>query len=77
MPYGIKVALFGRMVTSDPAANKDAAIHVAHAGPPHGPGFEVRLPRSPAAVRRPTLLDGGAATAGVAASPVMARTPAA
>jgi CRISPR system Cascade subunit CasC len=31
LPHGIEVALFGRMVTSDPAANKDAAIHVAHA----------------------------------------------
>lgn len=31
MPGGIVSALFGRMVTSDPAANIDAAIHVAHA----------------------------------------------
>lgn len=28
---GLPVALFGRMVTSDPAANIDAPIHVAHA----------------------------------------------
>lgn len=28
---GLESALFGRMVTSDPAANRDAAIHVAHA----------------------------------------------
>ncbi len=28
---GIEGALFGRMVTSDPAANIDAAVHVAHA----------------------------------------------
>lgn len=28
---GLEAALFGRMVTSDPAANTDAAIHVAHA----------------------------------------------
>jgi CRISPR system Cascade subunit CasC len=28
---GLESALFGRMVTSDPAANVDAAIHVAHA----------------------------------------------
>jgi CRISPR system Cascade subunit CasC len=28
---GLESALFGRMVTSDPAANADAAIHVAHA----------------------------------------------
>ena len=31
MPGGLIGALFGRMVTSDPAANIDAAIHVAHA----------------------------------------------
>ncbi len=30
LPGGIASALFGRMVTSDPAANIDAAIHVAH-----------------------------------------------
>jgi CRISPR system Cascade subunit CasC len=28
---GLETALFGRMVTSDPAANRDAAVHVAHA----------------------------------------------
>ena len=28
---GLESALFGRMVTSDPRANRDAAIHVAHA----------------------------------------------
>ena len=28
---GLESALFGRMVTSDPASNKDAPIHVAHA----------------------------------------------
>ncbi len=31
MAGGITAALFGRMVTSDPKANIDAAIHVAHA----------------------------------------------
>ena len=31
LPGGLVGALFGRMVTSDPAANIDAAIHVAHA----------------------------------------------
>lgn len=31
MAGGLEAALFGRMVTSDPAANTDAAIHVAHA----------------------------------------------
>ena len=30
MPGGITSALFGRMVTSDPRANIEAAIHVAH-----------------------------------------------
>ncbi|QPC44970.1 type I-E CRISPR-associated protein Cas7/Cse4/CasC [Kaustia mangrovi] len=31
LPGGLTAALFGRMVTSDPEANIDAAIHVAHA----------------------------------------------
>ncbi len=31
MPGGLEGALFGRMVTSDPGANIDAAVHVAHA----------------------------------------------
>ena len=31
MPGGIVAALFGRMVTSDPAANIEAPVHVAHA----------------------------------------------
>ena len=31
LPGGLEGALFGRMVTSDPAANIEAAIHVAHA----------------------------------------------
>ena len=31
LPGGIEGALFGRMVTSDPAANIEAAVHVAHA----------------------------------------------
>ncbi|MDP6721904.1 MAG: type I-E CRISPR-associated protein Cas7/Cse4/CasC, partial [Pirellulaceae bacterium] len=31
LPAGLVSALFGRMVTSDPKANIDAAIHVAHA----------------------------------------------
>ena len=31
LPGGLVGALFGRMVTSDPAANIEAAIHVAHA----------------------------------------------
>lgn len=31
MEAGLEAALFGRMVTSDPDANTDAAIHVAHA----------------------------------------------
>jgi len=31
LPAGLEGALFGRMMTSDPEANTDAAIHVAHA----------------------------------------------
>lgn len=31
LPGGLVAALFGRMVTSDPAANIDAPVHVAHA----------------------------------------------
>ena len=31
LPAGLEGALFGRIVTSDPGANIDAAIHVAHA----------------------------------------------
>ncbi len=31
LPAGLEGALFGRMVTSDPGSNIDAAIHVAHA----------------------------------------------
>jgi len=36
LPGGLEGALFGRMVTSDTAANIDAAIHVAHAFTVHG-----------------------------------------
>ena len=36
LPGGLTGALFGRMVTSDTAANIDAAIHVAHAFTVHG-----------------------------------------
>lgn len=36
LPGGLAAALFGRMVTSDPEANIDAAIHVAHAFTVHG-----------------------------------------
>src|SRR5262249_6048719 len=31
IPGGFEAALFGRMITSDPEANIDAALHVAHA----------------------------------------------
>ena len=31
LPAGLEGALFGRMVTSDPGANIEAAVHVAHA----------------------------------------------
>jgi len=36
LPGGLAAALFGRMVTSDTAANIDAPIHVAHAFTVHG-----------------------------------------
>jgi CRISPR system Cascade subunit CasC len=36
MPGGIVAALFGRMVTSDFAANIDSAVHVSHAFTVHG-----------------------------------------
>ena len=36
LPGGLASALFGRMVTSDTAANIDAPIHVAHAFTVHG-----------------------------------------
>ena len=36
LPGGLEGALFGRMVTSDPTANIDAAVHVAHAFTVHG-----------------------------------------
>lgn len=31
VPFGLEAALFGRFATSDPAANIDGAVHVAHA----------------------------------------------
>ena len=37
---GLEAALFGRMVTSDPEANTDAAIHVAHAFTVHAEASE-------------------------------------
>jgi CRISPR system Cascade subunit CasC len=36
LPGGLTGALFGRMVTSDPKANIDAPVHVAHAFTVHG-----------------------------------------
>ncbi|SOC30915.1 type I-E CRISPR-associated protein Cas7/Cse4/CasC [Thalassospira xiamenensis] len=35
-PAGVPAAMFGRMVTSDPKANIDAPVHVAHAFTVHG-----------------------------------------
>ncbi len=35
LPYGLLTALFGRMITSDPGANIDGAIHVGHAHTTH------------------------------------------
>ena len=40
-PGGLVSALFGRMVTSDPAANMDAAVHVAHAFTVHSEESEM------------------------------------
>ena len=40
-PGGLVSALFGRMVTSDPAANMDAAVHVAHAFTVHNEESEM------------------------------------
>ena len=37
---GLEAALFGRMVTSDPEANTDAAVHVAHAFTVHAEASE-------------------------------------
>ena len=41
MPAGIIGAMFGRMMTSDPDANIDAAVHVAHAFTTHGEEKEI------------------------------------
>jgi|HigsolmetaAR203D_1030402.scaffolds.fasta_scaffold00231_45 CRISPR system Cascade subunit CasC len=38
---GLEAALFGRMVTSDPEANTEAPIHVAHAFTVHGEQSEI------------------------------------
>lgn len=38
---GLEAALFGRMVTSDPNANTDAPVHVAHAFTVHGEQSEI------------------------------------
>lgn len=38
---GLEAALFGRMVTSDPEANTDAPVHVAHAFTVHGEQSEI------------------------------------
>lgn len=38
---GLEAALFGRMVTSDPDANTDAPVHVAHAFTVHGEQSEI------------------------------------
>ncbi len=41
LPGGLAAALFGRMVTSDPAANIDAPIHVAHSFTVHAEESEI------------------------------------
>lgn len=40
LPGGLVAAMFGRMVTSDPAANIDAPVHVAHAFTVHAAEVE-------------------------------------
>jgi CRISPR system Cascade subunit CasC len=40
LPGGLTAALFGRMVTSDPAANIEAPVYVAHAFTVHGEEVE-------------------------------------
>ncbi len=40
LPGGLAAALFGRMVTSDPAANIDAPVHVAHSFTVHAEEVE-------------------------------------
>jgi len=42
---GLEAALFGRMVTSDPEANTEAVIHVAHAFTVHAEGNESDHPK--------------------------------
>lgn len=41
LPGGLAAALFGRLVTSDPAANISAPVHVAHAFTVHGEEAEI------------------------------------
>ena len=41
LPAGVIGAMFGRMMTSDPNANIDAAVHVAHAFTTHGEEKEI------------------------------------
>ena len=41
MPAGLIGAMFGRMMTSDPDANIEAAVHVAHAFTTHGEEKEI------------------------------------
>lgn len=41
LPGGLTAAMFGRMVTSDPAANIEAPVHVAHAFTVHAEESEV------------------------------------
>jgi CRISPR system Cascade subunit CasC len=60
---GLESALFGRMVTSDPEANTDAAIHVAHAFTVHAEESESDYFTVVDDLRR--LDEGEAGTAGI------------
>lgn len=60
---GLEAALFGRMVTSDPEANTDAAIHVAHAFTVHAEESESDYFTVVDDLRR--LDEGEAGTAGI------------
>ncbi|MFT7721620.1 MAG: type I-E CRISPR-associated protein Cas7/Cse4/CasC [Roseateles sp.] len=59
---GLESALWGRMVTSDPDANRDAAVHVAHAFTVHAIERELDYVTAVDDLRR---RDGGVGSAGI------------
>ena len=59
---GLESALWGRMVTSDPKANRDAAVHVAHAFSVHAIERELDYVTAVDDLRR---RDGDAGSAGI------------